>query len=468
MRNIEKIIKKYNLIIKEKDKNSIIFFSKLNHNAQVIHEIEVFLGKKVKIEKLENEEFIKLDYEKEEWKSDILGEVDITGFKSFLENENIKNVEDIEEMANEAPIINLVNMIIANAVKRDSSDIHIEPFEQGVVVRYRVDGVLINIGILPLYIAPALVTRIKIMASLDIAERRIPQDGRIRIKIFSREVDIRVAIAPIINGENITLRILDKKKSLLKLENIGFDTYNLKKYYEILKNTTGIILVTGPTGSGKTTTLYATLNYLNASEKKIITIEDPIEYQISGVNQMQVKPEINFTFANGLRSILRQDPDIIMIGEIRDTETAKIAVQAALTGHLVLATLHTNDAPSSIMRLKDLGVEDYLLAASLKGIIAQRLVRKICPDCKEEKKLKDESHKRCITCNDIGYVGRLGLFEVMNITDDIKRMISEKRELQDIIKESKKNGMRTIFEDGEKKIEDGITTIEEVIRVTSG
>ncbi len=390
-------------------------------------------------------------------------------------------VENLEELAQEAPIIKLVNAIITMALKKNASDIHLEPYENTIKLRYRIDGILFDNSAPPRKLFPAIVTRIKIMAGLNIAERRLPQEGRIRIRVLGRELDIRVSTMATLYGEAVVLRLLDKADVLLDLNNLGFINKVLDQYLNLIKLSHGIILVTGPTGSGKTTTLYATLEHLNSTEKKIITIEDPVEYQLYGVNQIQVKPDIDFTFARGLRSILRQDPDIIMIGEIRDSETASIAIQAALTGHLVFATLHTNDAASAIIRLLDMGVEDYLLSATLKGVMAQRLVRVLCQHCREEylpakseldlSSLAYQGDKifrehGCEQCNQIGYSGRKGIYELLTVENEIEELIHSASKVSEIRQAAKDLGIRTLYEDGIDKVQQGITSLDEVMRVT--
>ena len=392
------------------------------------------------------------------------------------------NVEDLEDLAQEAPIIRLVNVIITNGLKQGASDIHIEPFEAEIRIRYRIDGLLYETEAPPKNVLPAIITRIKIMADLDIAERRLAQEGRIRIKVLGRELDIRVSITPTLEGESAVLRLLDRAEILLNLNNLGFSPPMLESYLAVVEQPNGIVLVTGPTGSGKTTTLYATLNYLKSTDKKIITIEDPVEYQLDGVNQIQVKPEIDFTFAEGLRSILRQDPDVIMVGEIRDLETAEIAIQAALTGHLVLATLHTNDAAGAINRLLDMGVENYLLASTLNGVLAQRLVRRLCRSCKESyqpeqsrlQSLQQELQEQdqvyqavgCEECNNIGFAGRLGVYELLTVGAEITSAISRGERLEEIRQLARKQGLESLFADAWQKFKAGQTTIDEIIRVT--
>jgi len=349
-------------------------------------------------------------------------------------------------------------------------------------VRFRIDGVLHDIETLPKSALPAIISRIKIMAKLDIAEKRLPQDGRIQLKVEGKNIDLRVSTLPTLFGEEVVMRILDRSSIMLELEDLGFPEDVLNKFKELIRSSHGMVLVTGPTGSGKTTTLYASLNTINTPDKKIITIEDPVEYQLHGINQIQVNTQVGLTFARGLRTIVRQDPDIVMVGEIRDIETAEIAVQAALTGHLVFSTLHTNDAPSAITRLIEMGVEDYLVASSVIGILAQRLVRLICPDCIEEvsvpvsvKKLFDRYNikstrmfkgKGCDACDFTGYKGRKGIFELLIVDDDIREMISQNTDSETLKKKAMEKGMIPLIQDGLIKVSSGITTIEEVLRVS--
>ena len=392
--------------------------------------------------------------------------------------------KDILELTEEAPIIRLLNALLQQAVKERASDIHIEPYEKEIDVRIRVDGILQRVLSPPKIIQEALVSRVKIMANLDIAEKRLPQDGRIRLLIGGRDIDIRVSIVPTSFGERVVLRLLDRKQGLIGLWEVGLNKEAESRLEELLQRTTGILLVTGPTGSGKTTTLYAAMNRIHTEEKNIITVEDPVEYQLKGIGQIHVNPKIGLTFASGLRSILRQDPDVIMVGEIRDFETAEIAIQASLTGHLVLSTLHTNDAPSSIARLVDMGVEPFLVASSLIGILAQRLVRVICPSCKESYRPTEEEAKYissfvlhpstfvfyrgkgCNKCNGKGYLGRTGIFELLIIGDEIRHLITQGTDSQSIKNVAISKGMKTLRIDGFEKAISGITTIEEVLRVT--
>ncbi|NWF76018.1 MAG: type II secretion system ATPase GspE [Nitrospirae bacterium] len=404
---------------------------------------------------------------------------------------------DLIELTEEAPIIRLLNALLLQAVKERASDIHIEPYERELDVRFRIDGVLNRVLSPPKIIQDALISRIKIMSNLDIAEKRLPQDGRIRLLLGGKDIDIRVSVIPTSHGERAVLRLLDRKQGILGLWEVGFSKDDERTLEEHLRRPDGIILVTGPTGSGKTTTLYAALNRIHTEEKNIITVEDPIEYQLKGIGQIQVNPKIGLTFASGLRSILRQDPDIIMVGEIRDLETAEIAMQASLTGHLVLSTLHTNDAPSAIVRLIDMGIEPFLVASSLTVVLAQRLARTICHNCKityeasdTEKSyfinmlpstfpsplLQEEKVERaplflyrgagCEKCKGKGYLGRTGIFELLVIDNDIRSMITERVDSQRIKNHAISRGMKTLRQDGLEKVLQGITTIEEVLRVT--
>lgn len=408
-----------------------------------------------------------------------LNETDLNQYESMSDSD-VSTIAP-ESMANEAPIIRLVNTIISGAVKAGASDIHLEPFEGEVKLRYRVDGVLHETLPPPKSLYPAVVSRIKLMAGMDITERRIPQDGRIKIRIDQRDLDLRVAVAPTLYGEGIVMRILNRESIMLGLEELGFSSRNLREFSKLIAKPHGMILVTGPTGSGKTTTLYAALQRLNDPSRKIITIEDPVEYQLKGVNQMQVNPKVNFTFAQGLRTIVRHDPDVILVGEIRDRETADVAIQSALTGHLVLATLHTNDAPSAFTRLIDMGVEEFLVASTVRGVLAQRLVRLVCPHCSEiyhptpaeleASGLGDDldglrQGAGCEKCNFFGYKGQVGLFELLVVSEEIERLVMERANAGRIREVAVGQGMVTLREDGLTKVKMGITSISEVIRVT--
>lgn len=395
-------------------------------------------------------------------------------------NLQAKGGKGLAEIAEEAPVIKLANLIIAQAVKDRASDIHIEPAEDKVLIRYRVDGILHEVQELPKHLQNALISRIKVMARIDIAQTRTPQDGRIQLKMENKNLDLRVSTFPTLHGENLVLRILDKTAVILGLADLGFSDRDLHDFDRLIRRPNGIILVTGPTGSGKTTTLYAALATINNIEKNIITIEDPVEYEMPLIRQTQVNPKAGLTFANGLRSILRQDPDIVMVGEIRDKETADIAIQASLTGHLVFSTLHTNDAAGSLTRLLDMGIEPFLIASSVIGILAQRLVRVICPKCREkylpaqevlgdfklQQKMEFFRGRGCNNCRNTGYLGRIGIFELLIMNDEIKNMVTAKTPAKEIQKKAISLGMRTLFEDGIEKIRNGSTTAEEVLRVT--
>lgn len=396
------------------------------------------------------------------------------------------DLEHLKDLASEAPIIKLVNLIFQRAVESQASDIHIEPFEHVLKVRLRIDGVLVDIDSPPSSSTAAVLSRIKIMAKLNIAERRLPQDGRIKLQVIGKELDLRVSTTPTLYGESVVIRLLDKENTVLDFDHLGFVGEQAARFQTTLNLPHGILLITGPTGSGKSTTLYTALKQLNTSERKIITVEDPIEYQLEGVNQIQAKPQIGLTFSTALRSIVRQDPDVIMIGEMRDLETARIAVQSALTGHLVLSTLHTNDAASGITRLQDMGLEDYLLSSTINGILAQRLVRRLCPHCKQayqadEKLIADLQLRRfstaetitlykpqgCPACANLGYKGRSAIIEFLPISDAIRKQIMAHEESNLIQQQAVREGMLTMFHDGLSKSLQGITTIEEVLRVTN-
>jgi general secretion pathway protein E len=386
------------------------------------------------------------------------------------------DLEHLRDMASEAPVIRLVNAMIADALEKRASDIHIEPFEKEFRVRFRVDGVLFNQDPPPRELKAAIISRLKLMAKLNIAERRLPQDGRIKIKVLGREVDLRVSTLPTLYGESVVMRLLDRSSGdFFDLRRLGFDDRMLARMEHFTSLPHGIFLVTGPTGSGKSTTLYSALKRINLPDKKIITIEDPVEYQMDGINQIHVNPQIGLTFASGLRHIVRQDPDVIMVGEIRDRETADVAIRAALTGHLVFSTLHTNDAPSAITRLTDMGVENYLIVSSLVAVLAQRLVRVICKSCKEPAgtALSPEGDivpvfrgAGCPACNGLGYTSRVGIFEMMDVTDDIRKLIMNNSDASVLTQAARRNGMRNLREDGWMKIREGVTAVAEVMRVT--
>lgn len=395
------------------------------------------------------------------------------------------DLESLQELQDAAPVRKLINMVLLMGIKDRASDIHFEPFEEEYKLRYRCDGVMYELVPPPRHLAPAISSRIKVMANLDIAERRLPQDGRIELNVGGNPVDLRVSVLPTMFGESVVIRVLDRTVVQLDLDRLGMDPDTLSKFRELIRKPNGIILVTGPTGSGKSTTLYSALNELNDVTEKIITTEDPIEYDLDGIVQVPINPDIGVTFANVLRAILRHDPDKIMVGEIRDVETAQIAVQAALTGHLVLSTLHTNDAPSTVTRLRDMGVEPYLITATLEGVLAQRLVRRICPDCRTEyepsKELLMELNltpeqvqgkkfyygRGCERCNNTGFKGRTGIFELLVMNDTIRDLVANNASTDAIRQAARKAGMKTLREAGLQALFSGITTIEEVVRETA-
>ncbi len=399
--------------------------------------------------------------------------------------EDIEKTADLLDDTSDAPIIKLVNHIISQSIKAQASDIHIEPYQDSFKVRYRIDGILYDLLTPPKWVQASLISRIKVMARLDIAEKRLPQDGRINIRLGDTEADVRVSTIPTAFGERVVLRLLNKSGSLLSLTDLGIDAQRLNMLNELIESPNGIVLVTGPTGSGKTTSLYAVLSALNRPDINIITIEDPVEYQLKGISQIQVNPKIDLTFARGLRSIVRQDPDVILVGEIRDRETAEIAVQSALTGHLVFSTLHTNDSAGAITRLVDIGIEPFLIASSVIAIIAQRLVRTLCPACKvayqpdattlDQLKLPvDHKHDNplvfykaggCSKCFDTGYKGRIGIFEFMHLNTALKSLIQQTCDSNRIKRQAIENRMITLRQDGVQKVLQGITTVEEVFRV---
>jgi type IV pilus assembly protein PilB len=399
--------------------------------------------------------------------------------KLKIEKEESQHLEDTD--INRAPIVKIVDLVLSDAIKSSSSDIHIEPFDKYIKIRYRIDGMLQEKKKLPIESLAPLSTRIKILSNLDIAEKRIPQDGRMKVKVGNEDIDLRVSTLPTIHGEKIVIRILRSNSAQIGKENLGMDKENIEKLEKLIKSPYGIILVTGPTGSGKSTTLYTVLSELNSNDRNIITIEDPVEYVLEGVNQVNVNVKAGLTFAKGLRSILRQDPDIVMIGEMRDSETAEISVRAAITGHLVLSTIHTNDASSSIVRLVDMEIEPYLVASALSGVIAQRLVRKVCPHCNEEYEasnyekeilgvknreyLKLKKGKGCPRCNWTGYLGRTGVYEIMEITQKHKELIMNGGSTEDLKNLSIENGMKTIRSSCEQLVLSGETTVEELIKI---
>ncbi len=413
---------------------------------------------------------------------DILEKVDVS---TVIDYGDEVNLSELQAISQEAPVIQLVNMLIMQGIKERASDIHLEPNKRGLLVRYRIDGILHDVRMLPARIKPAIISRVKILSRMDIAERRLPQDGRFQLRFGAREVDLRVSSIPTVYEEKIVLRLLDKSQGVIALDGVGFTEIQLSEFRSMITASYGIILITGPTGSGKSTTLYGALNEIDSVEKNVVTVEDPVEYKLERINQINVRPKINLTFANALRSILRQDPDIIMIGEMRDPETAHIAVQSALTGHLVFSTLHTNDAVSSLTRMIDMGVASFLISSSVIGVMAQRLVRRICPRCIEdyipEKSvlenldinfiLPDIEHRRlfrgkgCDYCKNTGYRGRTAIMEMVRMNDEIRTMIMKNSPSNEIKELAIKNGMLTLLDNGVSKALEGITTIDEVLRV---
>jgi len=412
----------------------------------------------------------------------------ISEFDEDLEvvHDEMQDTADLERVADDAPVVKLANYLLTEAIKRRASDIHIEPYEKEFRIRYRIDGVLYEVMRPPLKLRNALSSRLKIMSSLDIAERRLPQDGRIKMKMGKgKEMDFRVSVLPTIYGEKIVLRLLDKSNLQLDMEKLGFEPQQLTDFMDAIHRPYGMVLVTGPTGSGKTTTLYSALSDLNKTTDNISTAEDPVEYNFAGINQVQMKEDIGLTFSSALRSFLRQDPDIIMVGEIRDYETAEIAIKASLTGHLVLSTLHTNDAPSTVTRLLNMGIEPFLVSSSLNLIIAQRLARRVCGKCREEIKVlqkalvdagmkperisaaKTMKGKGCDDCNGTGFRGRVALYEVLTIKEEIKELVLRGGSALDIKREAVRLGMKTLRQSGLSKLEEGVTTLEEVLRVTA-
>jgi type IV pilus assembly protein PilB len=415
------------------------------------------------------------------WKDTVLKEFDPGAIEVTLEKQMGEEEEDV---VIDQPIIMAANKIITEAVERKASDIHIEPYENDLVIRYRIDGILYEAMVLPKGVTPALISRIKIMSNLRIDEKRIPQDGRIHMKIANRELDIRVSTVPAMDGESVVMRLLDRSRMKLSLTDMGFDPKDLERYNQVIARPNGILLVTGPTGSGKSTTLYATLNVLNDPTRKIVTVEDPVEYKLKGVIQIQTHATVGLTFATALRAFLRQDPDVMMVGEIRDRETATIAIESALTGHLVLSTLHTNDSVGAITRMVDMGVEPFLISSTVAGILAQRLVRTICPKCKESAPRYPELMKifrehgfpedgvqlargrGCRACDNLGYKGRVGIYELLTVTDGFRELIVGHASASKLTEQARADGMKMLYEDGLAKVARGLTTYEELCRVT--
>lgn len=458
-------------------------------NFRATDDLSTLMGFKV-VAKISDEESInaaldKYYSEEDEGISELIGEIEGDQTLVSLAGRDASiDLDDLKDAAESTPVIKLLNLVLMQAIRDKASDIHFEPFEEEYKMRYRIDGVLYEMVPPPKHIAMALSSRIKVMANLDIAERRLPQDGRIPLVMGGNPVDLRVSILPTMFGESVVLRVLDRSQVQLRLDMLGLRERDLEVVSQLIHKPNGIVVVTGPTGSGKTTTLYSALKELNDPETKIITTENPVEYDIDGLIQVQIRPEIGLTFAKCLRSILRQDPDIVMVGEIRDLETAQIAIQASLTGHLVFSTLHTNDAPSTIARMLDLGLEPFLITATVEGIVAQRLVRKICQKCKTEFQPSEEMlmeldltpeevgdktfyyGKGCENCNKTGYRGRTGIYEIMTFNDEIRDLIMNQASTAVLREVAMRNGMQTLRQNGLAAIYDGITTIEEVARET--
>ncbi len=466
------ILKEYRLIPLKEDRDYIELLVPENYSPHKVEEIRFLKGKEVKLSILPEEEFSKRLQEKLSQQS-----VDIEASEETEVSEGL----DLLLHSDESPVVQLVNNLLIRASTVGASDIHFEPYETETVVRFRLDGMLHDVMKINPQTYQSVVSRIKVVSNLNVAEKRVPQDGRIRVKIGNRDLDIRVSVVPTVFGERIVLRLLDKSGSLLSLEELGLSTDMEEKLKRLANKPYGIVLITGPTGAGKSTTLYAMLLYIKSPTKNIITIEDPVEYQIKGISQIQVNPKVGLTFASGLRSILRQDPDVIMVGEIRDSETADIAVHAALTGHLLLSTLHTNDAVSAVPRLIDMGVEPFLVASSIEGVVAQRLVRKICPQCREEYEPTPEEirelglkenfpfyrGKGCELCLGTGYKGRTAIFEVLEFDEELKQLITRTQDAGRIKAVAYERGFKDMLSDGIEKIKQGITTSEEVLRVVN-
>ncbi|MFW5998199.1 MAG: GspE/PulE family protein [bacterium] len=468
----EDIAKRYEIAPLARKDNQLEIAMTPPFDLMVVDDIEKITGLQIKYYLASKEEIYTIN--KEIYQNSGDSSLKLIEDLSELETEAISELNQDQYILPKSPIVKMANKILEKAIKNKASDVHIEPQKDEVRVRFRIDGVLNSEMILPKYAQSALISRYKIMADLDITKRKLPQDGRINYRYNTQEIDMRISTIPVIYGEKLVIRILNKDKNLLNLTKLGFRISGLKKYIKLLSSSNGIILVTGPTGSGKTTTLFSGLKYLNSPDLNIISVEDPIEYEIKGINQIQTAKETGFSYSQTLRSLLRQDPDIIMIGEIRDKETAQIAVRAALTGHLVLSTLHTNDAISSIIRLENIGIPSYLVAATLKGVIAQRLVRKLCRNCgTEEKKnyIKNRKNKKnyksrgCEMCNNTGYKGRTGIYEILEVNDDIRNLILKKYTKDKIKNKALQIGMKSLEEDAKIKVKKGITTTKEVKRV---
>lgn len=478
----ESVARRYGAIAVSQEGNKLYVAMSDPLNVFAIDDLKMITGMEIEpLLALEDEinQAINRYYRLEESVSQVLGDI---ATDDRVSESDYKQLQDIENIEDDAPIIRLVNTIISRAVRERASDIHIEPMENNLRVRFRIDGVLHEVMSLPRNAQNAVISRVKIMANMDIAEHRLPQDGRIEVSAGGRNVDLRVSVLPTIFGEKVVIRILDKSNFILQLPELGFSDDVRAQIERLIKKPNGMLLVTGPTGSGKTTTLYALLSRLNRPEENIITVEDPVEYRLDGINQVQVNPKIGLTFAEGLRAILRQDPNIIMVGEIRDRETADIAVRAALTGHLVLSTLHTNDAAGALARLVDMGVEPFLIASSVLAVTAQRLVRKICPNCKEPYRPGPDDPVRlllnlppdenitlyrgrgCGQCNNTGYYGRVAIHELMLMNGEIRRLVNQRASRDEIKEAAIRSGMRTLFQDGVRRVMAGETTVEEILK----
>lgn len=473
----------------DKSQNSMVVAIDSPDNFKATDDLSTLMGFKVKAKvtsPADLDEVLEKYYSKEEESiNDLIGQLEHDDFLAeFQGRDQSIDLNELKELAESNPVKKLLNLVLLQAIKDKSSDIHFEPFENEFKMRYRIDGVLYEMIPPPKHIAVALSSRIKVMANLDIAERRMPQDGRIPLTVRGNPVDLRVSVLPTMFGESVVLRVLDRTQLDLKLDNLGLDSDDLKIIRQLIQKPNGIIIVTGPTGSGKTTTLYSALKELNTIDSKLITTEDPVEYDLDGIIQVQMKPDIGLTFARCLRSILRQDPDIILVGEVRDLETAEIAAQASLTGHIVFSTLHTNDAPSAIARLLDLGLEPFLITATIEGIVAQRLIRKICTNCREPYEPTEEQlleldltpeivrgkafyyGRGCDRCNNTGYRGRMGIFEIMVFTEQIRELVMNHASTSVLRNAARKEGMRMLREKGLNAIYNGLTTIEEVVKET--
>jgi len=479
--------KRHGVITARAVDNAIEIWARPEVDPEILNEVTRYLGKRIVLKTMDNTAFdhwLNAAYERDlnhaaDLSNEIGGDLDLDDLAQQL-----PKTEDLLDSEDDAPIIRLINTLLSQAVREGASDIHIEPFETRSVIRFRLDGVLRDVMEPQRVLHNILVSRVKIMARLDIAEKRLPQDGRISLKLAGRPVDVRVSTLPTEHGERVVMRLLDKQLGRLNLGKLGMSDTALRQLTEMVRQPHGIVLVTGPTGSGKTTTLYALLSQLNTNEHNIMTVEDPVEYDIDGIGQTPVNSKIDLSFARALRAILRQDPDIIMIGEIRDLETAQIAVQASLTGHLVLATLHTNDAAGAVTRLTDMGVEPFLVASSLSGVLAQRLVRRLCPACRQQHKPsaaelklmgigKSDSGKHvvwvpkgCPECGQTGYQGRTGIYELLTVDESMRNMIHDGMPEGKIREHARKHGMVPLREDGRRWLADGTTSLEELVRVT--